>query len=102
MAAARTSRHLRFESIEHRLCLAVTAGLAANGDLLVEGDSAGAIEIVALDADSFQVSENAVVVGTVDGVRRGIRIALGAANDVVTLDLAGQSLNKDLHVSLGE
>src|SRR5687768_15546533 len=101
MASTHSSRSLRFEHIEPRLCLAVTAGIGSNGDLNVEGDSAGPIEIAALDADSYQVSENGVLVGTVDGVRRAIRVTLGASNDDVTLDLAGQAVNKDVRVELG-
>ena len=47
------------------------------------------------------MSENGAVVATADGVRRAIRITLGDSNDDVTLDLAGQSVNKDVLVDLG-
>src|SRR5262245_42160423 len=101
MSTNPTPRSLQFEQFESRLCLAVTVGVGSNGDLNITGDSAGPIEIVAIDSDSYQVSENGSVVATADGVRRAIRITLGAASDDVTLDLAGQSVNKDVLVDLG-
>ena len=101
MSPTLNSRPLRFEQFESRLCLAVTAAVASNGDLEVSGDSAGPVEIVALDSDSYQVTENGAVVASVDGVTRGIRIAFGSANDDVTLNLSNQTVAKDVRVELG-
>ena len=56
----KTNRHFRpsYESLENRQLLAITAGLSG-GSLLVEGDAVGAVEIMAVDEDSYKVSEGA-------------------------------------------
>jgi len=102
MASRTKFRHLQFEQCEKRLCMAVTAAVASNGDLQISGTSAGPVEIVALDADSFEVMEGGVLVANVDSVTRGIQITLGSGNDVVTLDLGNHNVNKDIRVNLGE
>src|SRR5882757_10069446 len=101
MTTTHPFRLLRFEQFESRLCLATTVGLGSNGDLQVSGDTAGPIEIIALDADSYNVTENGAPLATVNGVTRAIRLELGSSNDDVTLDLAGQTVNKDVLVNLG-
>lgn len=90
-----------FESLESRTFLSVSAFLS-NGNLRVEGDAAGAIVITALDADTYRVTDNAVEVAEVDGVRKSVRINLGAADDVVTLDLKDQEVRKHVFANLGE
>ena len=102
MASSFSRRALKFEKVESRLCLALTVGVASNGDLEVTGDTTGPVEIVALDADSYQVSENSVPLTIVDGVTRAIRISLGGSNDVVTLDLANQTVGGSVLVNLGD
>ena len=74
MVLNRNSRTLKFEHVESRVCPAVLVDLGSNGDLSVSGDTAGVVAITALDSDSYQVTENAAVIATVDGVSRGIRV----------------------------
>src|SRR4051812_33156663 len=86
------------EELERRACPAVTAALSNDGDLVVSGDADGPVEIVAQDADTYQVTDNGVVVGTVDGVKDDIRIKLSGtgsgADDTVTIDRAGQAVDQ--------
>src|SRR4051812_42662231 len=95
------SRTLKFEHVENRICPAVLVNLGSNGDLAVSGDSAGIIAITAVDSDSYQVTEGGALVATVDGVSRGIRVDLGSSSDMVTVDLAGQTVNGDVRINLG-
>ncbi len=97
-----SSRALKFEQVESRVCPAVLVDLGSNGDLAVSGDTAGVVAITALDSDSYQVTEGGVVVATVDGVSRGIRVDFGASSDVVTIDLAGQTVNGNVQIDLGD
>src|SRR5258705_9286335 len=77
MVLNRNSRTLQFEHVESRVCPAVLVNVGSNGDLAVSGDTAGAVVITALDSDSYQVTENAAVIATVNGVSHGIRVDLG-------------------------
>ena len=95
------SRTLKFERVENRLCPAVLVDLGSNGDLAVSGDTAGIVAITAIDADSYQVTEGGSLVATVDGVSRGIHVDLGGSSDVVTIDLAGQTVNGNVQINLG-
>src|SRR6478735_1804912 len=98
----RKRNKLHLEALERRYCL--TVGVSVDdGDLIVSGDADGAIEIKATAANTFEVSDNGVVVGTVEGVTDDVRIRIDAsaeANDQVTLDLGGQTIDK-LMVNLG-
>ena len=67
----------RFERLEARRYLTVAADLV-DGDLIIDGQADGAVEIAALEAGQFQVTDNGVVVGTLDGVTDDIRINLDA------------------------
>src|SRR4029079_2118490 len=75
-----SSRTLKFEQVENRICPAVIVDLASNGDLAISGDSAAAVVITALDADSYQVTEGATPIATINGVSRDIRIDLGGSS----------------------
>lgn len=92
----------RVEQFEDRICLAVSATISA-GDLVVTGTPDGAVEILAVDEDTYQVSDNGVVITTLDGVSDDIRIALkptaSGGNDV-TVNLAGQAVDS-IMASLG-
>src|SRR5262245_52756575 len=96
----RCHRTPTFESLESKRCLAVTAAVTAGGDLLVEGTADGAVEIVAVSAGTYRVSDNGVVVADADvltGVTDDVRIDLedaadGAVNSV-TLNLGDQSVD---------
>src|SRR5262249_26383604 len=84
------------ERLENRYCLTV-AVTVDNGDLVVSGDADGAVEITAVDATTYQVKDNGVVVATEQNVNDDIRIGIDAtagANNQVTIDLAGQAVNK--------
>jgi len=89
------------ESLEGRLCLSVSAGLAG-ASLLVEGDSAGPVEVRAIDDDSYQVLENGAEVATVDGVRGHLLVRLGDSDDAVTIDLGGQTVRRHAIIDLGD
>ena len=74
-----------------------------DGDLIVPGDADGAVEITAVDADTYTVTDNGVMVSTAEGVTDDFRIKLDAtaeANDSLTLNLNGQTIDK-LMVDLG-
>lgn len=96
MRAYRTSR---FESLERRLALAVTAAVT-DGDLVIQGDADGAVEIVAVGAGSYEVRDNGVLIAdstTLNGVNDDIKINIDAsanADNSVTLDLNGQTVDQ--------
>jgi hypothetical protein len=98
----------KFEVLENRFCLAVTAMVTDGGDLIVEGDADGAVKIVAVSEGTFRVTDNGVVIAdetTLQGVTDDIRIRLDTDaednNDVVTIDLAGQSVDR-VYANLGD
>ena len=86
-----------FEQLETRLCLTVAVDVD-EGDLIVSGDADGAVEIIAVDETTFQVTDAGGAPVTVEGITDDIRIELdagdAAANDQVTLDLAGQAVDR--------
>lgn len=93
-----TRRSLRgFEQLESRQLLSVTAQVVS-GSLLVQGQADGAVEIRAVDAGKFEVTDNGAAIATVDGVTKGVQIKLdangGTTDDQVTLDLAGQTVQR--------
>jgi hypothetical protein len=100
-----------FESLENKRCLAVTAMVTAGGDLRVEGAADGAVEIVAVGAGAYRVTDNGVVIADSDvltGVTDDIRIVLddagaGASNSV-TLDLTAETTNSvdAIYANLGD
>jgi len=47
----------RFESLENRLCLSVSAAVTG-GDTLVQGDADGAVEIVAVSPGALPVTDD--------------------------------------------
>ncbi len=102
----RYGRAANFEALEDRALLAVTAAVTAGGDLVVQGKADGAVEIVAVSAGAYRVTDNGAVVADSDvlaGVTDDIRISLAdgaAATDDVTLDLGGQSVD-EIQVKLG-
>ena len=52
------NRSLRnLEALESRLCLTVVVDLSPDGDLVVEGNADGPVEILALDEDTYQISD---------------------------------------------
>lgn len=99
-------RKTRFESLENRRLLAVSASVTAGGDLVVQGDAEGAVQIVAVSPGAYQVTDNGNVVADVTGVTDDIRIALdktaGAGNQV-TVDLTnlGADAVDEVIASLG-
>lgn len=97
---------IRFEPLENRLCLSVSATVS-DGDLVVSGDAAGAVEIVAVSAGAYRVTDNGVLIAdetTLSGVTDDIRIQLETSvadtNDTVTVDLGGQAVDR-VYASLG-
>lgn len=91
-----------FESLESRRLLTVTAELVGD-DLVVTGDATDVV-IKATAAGTFEVSDGGNLVATVEGVTDDVKIQLdadGAENNQVTLDLAGQSVDR-VFVSLGD
>ncbi len=103
----RYGRQAKFESLEDRALLAVTAAVTAGGDLVVQGTADGAVEIAAVSAGAYRVTDNGVVVADSDvltGVTDDIRISLAdgaAAVDSVSVDLGGQTVDQ-VEVKLGK
>jgi hypothetical protein len=100
-------RRGNFESLESRLCLAVTATVS-DGDLLVQGDADGLVEIVAVSNGAYRVTDNGTLIAdetTLQGVTDDIHIKLEAtvdgSNDAVAVDLAGQVLDQ-VYADLGD
>lgn len=92
-----------FEPLESRRCLTVSVQVV-DGDLIVSGQADGPVEITAVDAETFEVTDNGAVVDSPSGVSDDIRIELdadGAAENEVTLDLAGQAVDRVI-VDLGD
>ena len=76
----RAHRCSRFESLEQRLALAVTATVT-DGDLVVQGDADGAVQIVAVGAGSYEVRDNGALIAdstTLTGANDDIRINIDA------------------------
>jgi hypothetical protein len=97
----------KFESLENRLCLSVSVSVDA-GDLVVSGDADGAVEIVAVSAGAYRVTDNGVLIAdesTLTGVTDDIRINLeenvAGTNDTVTIDLGGQTVDR-VYAELGD
>jgi len=90
------SRISRFESLERRLALAVTAAVV-DGDLVIDGDADGPVAIAATGGGTYQVTDNGVAIGgMLDGVTNDITIKIDNTADAantVTLDLTGQTVN---------
>jgi hypothetical protein len=85
----------RIECLEDRLLMTVEASLSSDGDLVVQGDANGAVEISVVESGGFQVSDNGVVVATIDGVDDDMRIRItGEGDDRVTLNLGAQVVDK--------
>src|SRR5438874_387391 len=90
---SKKSTKARFESLESRLALAgnVTAALFAGGLLITGDNSANAILVEQVDADSFRVTGLGTRVNgsfspqQIDGVVTGIGIDMLGGNDAVTL-----------------
>jgi hypothetical protein len=99
-------RHARFESLESRLALAVTATVV-DGDLVVEGDADGTVEIAAVGAGAYQVTDNGVMIAdgmTLQGVTDDIRINIdrsAAADNTVVLNLTDQEVDR-VYARLGD
>ncbi len=96
----------RFESLENRLCLSVSVAVT-DGDLVVQGDADGAVEIVAVSDGAFRVTDNGVVIadettlqGVTDDVRINLESSIADTNDTVTVDLGTQSVDK-VYADLG-
>jgi len=92
-------RRSRFESLEKRLALAVTATVSA-GDLIVQGDAAGPVEITSVGTGNFEVRDNGVLIAdstTLTGVNDDIQIKLdqtAGADNTVTLNLGTQTVDQ--------
>src|SRR6478672_8909237 len=92
-------RRSRFESLEKRLALTVTATVSA-GDLVVSGDADGAVQITSVGTGNFEVRDNGVLVAnssTLTGVNHDVQIKIdqtAGVDNTVTLDLGTQTVNK--------
>lgn len=84
------------EQLESRICLSVSASVD-HGSLLVEGDAEGEVVITAGADGAFVVTHGDDEPIMVEGVTNGIRINLedetAGADDTVTVDLAGQTVD---------
>ena len=98
-------RRSRFESLEKRLALAVTAAVT-DGSLVIKGDADGAVQIVAVSSGGYEVRDNGVLIAdstTLTGVNDDIKINIDAtagADNTVTIDLNGQTVNQ-VNANLG-
>ncbi len=104
---------LALETLESRRCLTVSAVASAGGDLLISGTPDGAVEIVAVAADTYRVTDNGVVIAdetTLTGVNDDIRINLTAPSSgtaasgtaaTVSLDLSAAVVD-EVYASLGK
>ncbi len=97
----------RFEALENRLCLSVSVAVN-DGDLVVSGDADGAVEIVAVGAGAYRVTDNGVLIAdesTLTGVTDDIHIQLeetiAGTNDTVTIDLGGETVDR-IYAQLGD
>jgi hypothetical protein len=92
-------RKARFESLERRLALAVTAAVV-DGDLVVSGDADGDVVITADGSGGFTVTDNGNTIAdntTLTGVNDDIRINIdqsAGADNNVALDLATQTVDQ--------
>ncbi|MEM8945360.1 MAG: hypothetical protein AAGD11_09265 [Planctomycetota bacterium] len=103
----RNSKQMKAESLESRICLAASA-VVDDGDLVISGDAEGDIEIVAVGAGLYQVSEGGVVIadsselqGVTDDIRISLEETIEATNDNVTIDL-GEEVVDRIYADLGE
>jgi hypothetical protein len=93
--------------LEHRLCLSVSAAVS-DGDLIVEGDADGAVEIVAVSEGAYRVTDNGVVIadettlqGVTDDIRSDLETNVAGTNDTVSVDLGGQIVDR-VYADLGD
>jgi hypothetical protein len=100
-----TPRRSKFETLEKRLALAVSATVT-HGDLIVQGSADGPVEIMAVGAGSYQVTDNGAVIAdatTLQGVDDDVRIQIdqtAGADNSVTLNLTDQTVDR-VYASLG-
>jgi hypothetical protein len=85
----------------------VTASVS-DGDLVVEGDADGAVEIVAVSEGAYRVTDNGVVIadettlqGVTDDIHINLESTVAGTNDTLTIDLAGQTVDK-VYAELGD
>ncbi len=95
----------QFERLEDRICLTVSATVT-NGHLVITGEPDGAVQINAVAANTFQVVDNGVVVATLGGVTRNIRLSIDQtgprSNDAVTLNLNGLATPLSVRLDAGD
>lgn len=97
----------RFEPLENRICLTVSASVV-DGDLVVTGDADGAVEIVAVGEGTYQVSDAGVVVAdatvltdVTDDIRIRLESSSTGTDDTVSLDLGDQTVDR-IYADLGD
>ena len=71
----------QYEPLENRICLTVSAAVTDAGNLIVSGDADGPVEIRALDAETFTITDGDTV-QEVTGVTGGIRVRITDAEPV--------------------
>ncbi len=98
MAKPRNSK-LRFEQLEDRICLTASASLVS-GSLVVTGDPNGAVEITALENNTYEVLDDESLIATIANVTRDIRIQLNSGSDAITLELDGQTVRGHVFAEL--
>ena len=82
-----THRRPRFESLEKRLALAVTAAVT-DGSLVIKGDADGEVQIVAVSSGAYEVHDNGVLIAdstTLTGVTKTSRSASMPQPVLITL-----------------
>ena len=100
------TRKMKREALESRICLAASA-VVDEGDLVISGDAEGDIEIVAVGAGLFEVSEGGVIIadsselqGVTDDIRISLEETTSGTNDYVSLDLGDETVDR-VYADLG-
>lgn len=93
MSRANRSSTVLYESLENRRLMAVTVNTYQD-NMRVFGVAEGPVEVVAVAADTYRVSENGVEIGTYSGIKENLRIDLDqsgqATKDQVRVDMMDQ------------
>jgi hypothetical protein len=92
----RTDRHkyghpLALETLESRRCLTVSAVASAGGDLLISGTPDGAVETVAVSAETSGVTATGVVVADEPTLTGGEQPTAGGGDRFDSFRFAGRS-----------
>ncbi|MEZ6094557.1 MAG: hypothetical protein R3C03_10025 [Pirellulaceae bacterium] len=105
MKRTRSQNTHSYQSLEDRRCMAVVVG-ASDGNMYVEGNANGIVEVYAVGEQAFAVRDNGIQIGgVIENVTGNLKISLdqsgGAQNDHVRIEMLDEAF-QNIRVDLGD